>query len=179
MTDQSIECVEKKDPVVLHNQIPLKSHILWAHSVDSSSWSIESYDKIYEINNVGRFWYIFNNLPLCDIKNNHFYLMKDGVDPIWEHVENRNGGVCSFRILLKDSMKLFEYLCILMLCDQIYEGGNMDDITGVSISPKNSWAIVKIWNKDSKHDVVNLLNKDIKSKYSSISIQYKANTPEY
>ena len=177
MTDQSID--KQNESVVLQNQIAITSHILWAHNVSSSSWGIDSYDKIYDVNSVGKFWYIFNNLPLCDIKNNHFYLMRHGVDPIWEHEENRNGGVCSFRILLKDSMKLFTYLCILMLCDKLYENGNMNDITGVSISPKNNWAIVKIWNKDSKLDVVNLLNNEIKVKYNNISIQYKANSPEY
>jgi len=154
--------------------------VLWSHSLTDSSWDISSYNIIYDIDTVGKFWYIFNNLPSCDIKGNHFYLMKKNVDPIWEHEENRKGGVCSFRVLLKDSMKLFEYLCVLMLCNKLYDGeGNLDDVTGVSVSPKNNWSIVKVWNKDSKVDVVGRLNSEIKKKYNNISIQYKENNPEY
>lgn len=154
--------------------------VLWSHSMSDSSWDISSYNVIYDIESVGKFWYIFNNLPSCDIKNNHFYLMRKGVDPIWEHVENRNGGVCSFRVLLKDSMKLFEYLCVLMLCNKLYNNdGNNDDVTGISVSPKNNWSIVKIWNKDATVDVVGRLNEEIKKKYNNISIQYRVNNPEY
>lgn len=164
----------------IEEQTVLFPCVLWSHSVSDSSWDIASYNIIYDIDTVGKFWYIFNNLPSCDIKNNHFYMMRKNVDPIWEHVDNRNGGVCSFRILLKDSMKLFEYLCVLMLCNKLYDGeGNLDDVTGISVSPKNNWCIVKVWNKDSTVDVVNRLNPDIKKKYSNISIQYRENNPEY
>lgn len=167
----SIECEEKTS---------LFPCVLWSHSISDQSWDISSYNIIYDINTVGKFWYIFNNLPSCDIKNNHFYLMRKDVDPIWEHADNRNGGVCSFRVLLKDSIKLLEYLGVLMLCNKLYDGdGNNDDITGISVSPKNNWSIVKIWNKDKSVDVVSRLNGEIKRKYPSISIQYKVNNPEY
>ncbi len=103
--------------------------------------------------------------------------MKNGIEPIWEHDANRNGGVCSFRIELNNFEKLWEELNIRMVSGTLSK--DSEDITGLSISPKNSWAIIKIWNKNSNNDLSTTLPKDIIDKYGKFGIRYKPNSPEY
>jgi len=55
----------------------------------------------------------------------------------------------------------------------------VDDINGISFTPKNNWAIIKIWNKDKNNDLTKLLHRDLLNKYKKVSIQYKKNEPEY
>jgi hypothetical protein len=129
------------------------------------------------MDNVADFWKVFNNFKVLGMKFMHFFLMKDGVEPLWEHPQNRNGGVCSFKIELDGADDVWQNLCCKMVCDIL--NNQPDDINGISISPKNSWAIIKIWNKDSKNDLSTTLASDVIQKYESLSIKYREHTPEY
>lgn len=153
------------------------SYILWAHDISEKDWSINGYKKLCKIENVSQFWRVFNNFSKLGVKFMHFFLMKDGVEPIWEDPENRNGGICSFRIEFTNAMEIWQYLNIRLVLETLTVVES--DINGVSISPKNNWAIIKIWNKDCNNDLSKTLNNDILEKYKSYSIKYKSNSPEY
>lgn len=147
-------------------------YVLWCHDINNKNWDLSSYNEMYVIDDVASFWRVFNNISKFDYHNRHFYLMKEGITPMWEDSNNKNGGVCSFRTLLSDSLELFENLSVHMICDLL--SSDPKDITGVIFSPKNSWAIVKIWNRDSKKDLTKMINQEILDKYSKLSIQYKS-----
>jgi len=155
----------------------IHEYVLWVHSVNDNDWSINGYKQLYTIKNVSNFWKLFNNLHKLNFKNNNFYLMKPNIEPIWEDENNRHGGICSLRIELDHALKVYELLCIFMVCEKLVV--NMDDINGISITPKNNWAIIKIWNKDKTNKIDRLLNKAILDKYKNVSIQYKQTQPEY
>lgn len=153
---------------------------LWSHSITNKDWDISSYDKLLMIDNVSTFWKVFNNLHKLGYRIKHFYLMKENIDPLWEHQDNRNGGVCSFRVDIGSALSVFEHLCSMLVTNSICENPeDVSDINGVSISPKNSWAIIKVWNKDCNNDLTQKLNKSILTKYADVSIKYKSNAPEY
>ena len=152
-------------------------YIMWVHSIHENDWSISGYKQICAITNVSDFWRLFNNLSKLNYKNNNFYLMKPNVDPIWEHDSNRYGGICSLRIEMDYALKVYELLCIFLMCEKLVT--DMADINGISITPKNNWAILKIWNKDKNNKIDKLLHKSILDKYKNVSIQYKQNQPEY
>lgn len=63
------------------------------------------------------------------------------------------------------------------MCEKLVD--NVADINGISITPKNNWSIIKIWNRDKKNKIDRLLNKSILDKYKNVSIMYKENQPEY
>lgn len=154
-----------------------KKYVLWSHDVFNKDWSLKSYEKIISIENVSQFWKIFNNLNKLSFKTNNLFIMKDDTEPIWEHENNRKGGICSLRVEINEALKIFEELCIYMVCNKLVM--NMEEINGISFSPRNSWAIIKIWNKHKDQDISQLLNQDLKNKYKDISIKYKSNEPEY
>lgn len=176
--EPKVDCDVAKVPVDCGDTLSLNNnYIIWSHDISNKEWDLESYSKLCNIDNVSTFWRVFNNLNKLGYRYKHFYFMKDDTEPLWEHENNRDGGVCSFRVDINSSLDVFEYLSVAMLTNNLND--NSDDINGISISPKNSWAIIKIWNKDSKNDLTKTLKKDILNKYSNISVKYRANDPEY
>ncbi len=103
--------------------------------------------------------------------------MKKGIDPLWEHEMNRGGGCCSFKVEINKYYSVWEHLCLLMVCDSLTKDD--EDINGISLSPKNAWTILKIWNHDKKNDLSRTLVPEVLKKYENLSIKYRANEPEY
>lgn len=169
--DTSNNCNDGSD-ILLNNKFTL-----WSHDIHNKNWSINGYKNICTFGDVSSFWKILNNFNKYGVKFNHFFVMKENIHPIWEHPINRNGGVCSLRVDLNSFESIWEDLNINMVCGKLTD--NSDDINGLSISPKNNWAIIKIWNKDSNNDLSMCLSKNLLDKYSKYSIRYKPNSPEY
>lgn len=156
------------------------SYVLWCHNIHDNDWSLNGYTNLCTIRTVSDFWKLFNNIDKLGYKVNNFFLMKEGTDPTWEHENNRNGGICSFRTNSDFSLKLYEDLCSRLMCNILTNNiDDMDDINGISFSPKNNWAIIKIWNKNKANDLSLTLNQNILTRYRDNSIKYKSNEPEY
>jgi hypothetical protein len=154
-------------------------YVLWAHDINNKDWTLDGYQKLCIITNISEFWRLFNNFNKYGYKFRHFFLMKEGVVPIWEHETNRFGGMCSLKVDIGSSINVLTDLCVHMMCNRLTDDSNLDDINGISISPKNSWAIIKIWNKDCKNDISKNLLPSLIKKYEKMSIKYKPNKPEY
>ncbi len=133
---------------------------LWYHS-EKDNWTLSGYKKLYEIITIGDFWKLINNWS--NIKgsvNKYYILMKDGVNPIWEDPINQHGGCWSFEVYNDQIDKLWCELAVYLVCNQIIT--DYDDIVGLSICfKKNNKSTIKIWNKDSKNNSLNLINKEI------------------
>lgn len=159
------------------NYVFSDEYTLWYHSVTLTDWSIGSFEKMCTIRNVSDLWRMINNFDMIGYRNRHLFLMKNNIEPLWEHEENRKGGVCSFRVEVHNSIEIYEKLCLYMVLNILCNYPN--DITGVSFSPKGNWAFVKVWNKNSDNDLSKTLSKDLLTAYSNLSIKYRANKPEY
>ena len=152
-------------------------YVLWCHDIHNNDWSLQGYQNLCTITNVSEFWKLFNNLNKLGYKFNNFFLMKEGIDPTWEHERNRHGGICSLKSDIIDSLAIYEELCSYMVCNHLTDSPS--DINGISFSPKNNWAIIKIWNANKVNDLSVTLNTELLEKYSENSIKYKENNPEY
>lgn len=153
------------------------SYTLWYHSLTDNNWKIDSFQKMCTIYNISDFWRMINNFDKIGYKNRDLFLMKSDIEPMWEHVENRNGGICSFRVEMHNSLEIYENLCAYMVLESLSDIPN--DINGISFSPKRNLAFVKIWNKNRDNDLSKTLNKDILKKYGDLSIKYRPNNPEF
>ena len=173
------------------------------HNVEKEDWSLDSYEHIYSFNNFGRYLRLFNNFHLLDKSNNDIFIMRDGVTPIWEDLNNRYGGICSLKIDYYNKMGRNEIGSEIMFCITtliVNESliRNNQDINGISYSIRNKSIFIKIWVKDYKKDSafpsrmpleflekVNtvLQNSDTNRRTlhsrSKISVQYKEIVPEY
>jgi translation initiation factor 4E len=148
--------------------------VLWYHGLDDNDWSINGYKKVCDFSNVEDFWIVFNNVSENMIQNSMLFVMRAGINPLWEDDSNKNGGSWSFKISKKDIYSIFKELCVHLLGENITKSERYTmSINGISISPKKNFSIIKIWNNDSKNSSNSLLSTKIPNLYISDSI-YKS-----
>ena len=143
--------------------------VLWYHNPIDKKWDLKSYTKIYEFSSLEDFWRLSHNWDSClpPVSEGMFFLMrrlKNGnfINPLWEDKYNRNGGFWSFKITKESSLGVWNELAINLISERLccYVADTMM-INGISISPKRSFCIIKIWNNDYCKSDVALLNKSI------------------
>ena len=114
--------------------------LLWYHSNTDSNWTLDSYKNIASISTIEDYWLYSNKLTNIYINNCMFFLMKEGITPLWEDSANVNGGCISIKLQLFDSYELW---CSL---SKYFAANVLDEkINGISISPKKNFNIIKIW----------------------------------
>jgi hypothetical protein len=146
-----------------------------------NDWTINGYDKLYDIKNIYDFWLIFNNIN--NDKNNiilinyPIFIMRNNHIPIWEHPSNINGSECSIKInidhnnTIDDMIELFIKLSSNIMGETFIE--NNEEINGISVSNKyNKYYIIKLWLKSNKINNIELLPDYIKNKYDVLFNSY-------
>ena len=138
---------------------------LWYH-YEKDNWNISAYKHIYTISNPNNFWKLYNNLDkIGGITSNHFFLIREDTIPLWEDEKNINGGSWSFKIYEDNVDDIWLDLSIYLLCDILCPTIS-DEIMGLSISPKkNNYYIIKIWNNNSEHNSLKLINDKLLLKW--------------
>jgi hypothetical protein len=121
--------------------------VLWFHKVNDNNWSLDSYTKVFELNTYYDILLILKTIN--NVSSGMFFLMKDGISPIFEDINNINGGYWSLRISKKESYEIWEKIIYYICIDKITINENdQDKINGISISPKINNCIFKIWTSD-------------------------------
>ena len=137
---------------------------LWFHKVNDNNWGIESYEKVIDINSLDDFLYTYKKIN--NFTSGMFFLMKDGVKPVYEDKHNINGGIFTFKISKKLCKNFWLELSYLFMMGQLTKDEkNYKFLTGMSISPKTNNCIVKIWTNKFSGLSVNILKDDIENLY--------------
>ena len=139
---------EQSDEQTENNFHSLKhSWCLWAHLPHDTDWTLKSYKKISPAEHVEGTIELLNALPDKVIKNCMLFFMKEGVNPTWEDPQNSKGGCFSYKIsnnLVADVWRNLSY----SLVGESLLTKKTNNITGITISPKKNFCIVKIWVSD-------------------------------
>jgi hypothetical protein len=105
-------------------------------------------------------------------------MMKQGVNPIWEDPKNRNGGCFSYKVPNKNVLKAWTELTYRIVGGSISDRASfVKSVTGITISPKKNFCIIKIWTSNCDHQ-----NPTIVSPIKGLQTQgclFKKHTPEY
>ena len=135
---------ESKDVSLLHNLSD--AWILWAHLPHDTDWSLKSYMKIYEFNTVEQAITITETVPPVLVTNCMLFLMRKGINPIWEDERNRNGGCFSYKIPNKDVPDAWKQLSYSLVGETMSDNKKLlPHINGITISPKKNFCIIKVW----------------------------------
>tara|TARA_Y100000814_G_scaffold290977_2_gene266517 strand:+ start:60 stop:536 length:477 start_codon:yes stop_codon:yes gene_type:complete len=119
---------------------------VWIHSIFDDNWNIHSYKNIFNIANLYDYKYFISNMKDIYLSRNMVFIMRGGIEPIWEDDNNRNGCTFSFKIDNKHRLKEFDILLKKVISESIHrELENYNNITGISIVPKRAFTIIKIW----------------------------------
>ena len=120
--------------------------VLWAHLPHDTNWSLKSYIKICKIENAEDIIALNNSLPDQLIKNCMLFLMRDNILPMWEDPKNCDGGCFSFKIVNKNVASVWKEISYLLTGDVLSnDQALLNNITGLTVSPKKSFCILKIW----------------------------------
>jgi hypothetical protein len=119
---------------------------LWAHLPHDTNWSIDSYSKIHTIENMEESIVLCETLPEKMVKNCMLFLMKENIKPTWEDPINRNGGCFSYKITNKNVEDAWKNIFYHLIGNTISKNKQfISSITGITISPKKNFCIIKIW----------------------------------
>lgn len=133
--------------------------VLWAHLPHDTDWSLSSYIKVMVITNLEDLVMLQEVIPEKMVKNCMLFLMKKDVNPTWEDPKNKEGGCFSFKIMNKNVLNSWNKLLINMVSNNISKNKEfLNSITGVTISPKKTFCIVKLWMDGVKFQSTILLN---------------------
>ena len=159
----------------MENTHPLNTvWVLWYHKPSDKNWSKDSYKRIFEIKTIEDFWLIHKHIKKNHIENGMYFLMREGIFPLWEDKKNRDGGSWSFKISKDIIYNSWIELTIAVLGEMLTKLlENCSYINGISVSPKKGFSILKIWNTDKTKCDKRLLKDDIPNIDLSKSI-YKA-----
>jgi hypothetical protein len=134
----------------LTSNTPIQSgpHSLYWHASEGRDWSLPSFKSLESMKTVGDWHARLGELGVDSLSDGMFFLMRDPIPPLWENAKNVYGGAYSFRILKRDAGKAFEtYATAMMDGNVTVDPANR--INGLSISPKKTHNIIKVWNTDS------------------------------
>ena len=130
--------------------------VVWTHENENQDWSLASYTNIYEYDSIGSMWRFLWNLENLNKNDRQYYIMREGITPIWEDNNNKKGAICSIMI---DNMNrnarhsrgdlgvdTFIAFCILINNESFVK--NNEDINGLCYSIKSRSVLIKLWIRD-------------------------------
>ena len=152
---------------------------LWAHLPHNTDWSINSYINIHTFNHVEETIALSETLPPILIENCMLFFMKKGIKPVWEDVNNRNGGSFCYKIPNKTVTSVWKELTYAIVGNSLsHDNEFVSCINGITISPKKNFCIIKIWMSNCKFQNPSLVSSTIKG-LSNQGCIFKKHNPEY
>jgi hypothetical protein len=152
---------------------------LWAHLPHDTDWSIKSYKKVYTMKSVEEAIAITETLPDVLVKNCMLFLMREGIKPIWEDPKNRSGGCFSYKVSNSKVYETWKELSYVLVGDTISKQISfVANVTGITISPKKNFCIIKIWTNNCVNQNPEIVTSEITG-ISSQGCLFKKHTPEY
>jgi hypothetical protein len=130
--------------------------VMYYHSPEDKSWSKDSYTKVTTIGKLEDFFALHTAIPDYCLHYGMFFIMREGILPIWEDPKNMNGGCWSYKVPLSQVPAIWRDMTIQLIIEKLSTVPGL--INGISISPKRGFSVVKIWNKSSKQSATSLLH---------------------
>ena len=152
---------------------------LYYHLPHDKNWDLSGYTAIMKsIDNAEQVILLNESITEHVVKNCMFFVMRNGITPMWEDARNRNGGCFSYKVINKQVFEvwrnLFYMLCGENLCSQQELNKH---INGITISPKKNFCIIKIWLDVSTYQDPNIIN-DVPN-LSKNGCLFKKHEPEF
>jgi translation initiation factor 4E len=152
---------------------------LWAHLPHDIDWSLNSYKAIYTMGTVEEAIAITESMPDILVKNCMLFIMRKGVKPTWEDPVNRNGGCFSYKVSNKCVYDVWKELTYVLLGGSISKSNSfVSCVTGITISPKKNFCIIKIWMTNCVNQNPEIITSEIKGLISQGCL-FKKHAPEY
>ena len=174
--------MEPQDTIINENdEFHLLKHKwnLSAHLPHDTDWTLSSYKHIFKYTTIEDTIAITETLPEKKIKNCMLFIMRDGILPTWEDSKNRNGGCFSYKVSNKNVVEVWKDLTYVLVGESV---SNLipfvSSVTGITISPKKNFCIIKIWMTDCKNQNPAVVSTEVKG-LTQQGCLFKKHVPEY
>jgi len=162
-SDTSIFSNIEKDIISPSTHILKHRWNLWAHLPQDLDWTLKSYKLIYKFKTIEDTIAITESSPDPLIKSCMLFVMKDGISPVWEDPKNRNGGCFSYKVSNKNVCDVWRELNYVLVGETIGNNSSfVKCVTGITISPKKNFCIIKIWMTNCDHINPTVVTSDVK-----------------
>ena len=173
MSVDSINSMEKREHSLSHKWV------LWAHLPHNTDWSLNSYIKIAELSTLEKSIQTMNALPEGLVENCMLFMMREGIKPIWEDPNNRLGGSFSYKVINKFVNNVWIELSYCVVGNTISKNkAFLEKISGITISPKKNFCIVKIWMSSCDFQDPAIITDAIRD-IGNNGCLFKKHAPEY
>jgi hypothetical protein len=154
------------------------------HDPDDANWNFESYIRLADVSTIDDFW-AMNATTAPFVNRGMFFVMREHVFPCWDDPHNINGGCISMKVLKNDLPSFWQEMVMHMLGERLVvvdskeededagDTGAWSDVTGLSVSPKRFFCIVKIWLRYDRSATRKALR--IPSRYTG-EVLFRSNT---
>jgi translation initiation factor 4E len=140
--------------------------VLWYHIINNTP-SDQDYKaqikKLAQFDTLENFWAIFQYLKKPDdIKQPiEFQLFKEGIAPMWEDDQNKNGGRIALKLRKEYSNLVWEEL-VFAFIGGYFAKEIKDEINGLVINCKKDFNTLQIWTKSFSDEVTSGIEKNIR-----------------
>jgi len=124
--------------------------------ISQSAWG-DQLRKIVTIDTVEDFWGLYNNIqPASKLAlSANYHLFKEGIEPKWEHDENKGGGKWILAIAAKNRKEVLDKYWLWMLLACIGEAFDDDqEVCGCVVSVRKQQDKIALWTKHSTNEGV-------------------------
>jgi hypothetical protein len=146
----------------MNNHVLNNKWSLYYHLINNNDWSIDSYQKLIEFDNLEQTIENYKYIDEDILKKTMLFLMRENINPIWEDENNINGACYSFKIQNKNITNVWKNISYSLVSENLLSE-NTDKINGISVSPKKFFCILKIWIKDTTLSNAKFLNDNLKN----------------
>jgi hypothetical protein len=137
--------------------------ISWAHLPHNTDWSNKSFIHIFTFTTIEETICVTETIPQILVENCMLFLMREGIKPLKEDIRNRNGGCFSYKVSNKNVYKVWKDLTYVVVGSSICKNiGFVNSVTGISISPKKNFCVIKIWMTDCNYQNPAVITSDVK-----------------
>ena len=140
--------------------------VFWYHIINNTP-SDQDYKaqikKLAQFDTLENFWAIFQYLKKPDdIKQPiEFQLFKEGIAPMWEDEQNKNGGRIALKLRKEYSNLVWEEL-VFAFIGGYFAKEIKDEINGLVINCKKDFNTLQIWTKSFSEEVTSGIEKNIR-----------------
>lgn len=122
---------------------------IYIHLSNDTNWDVNSYKIIATFNTLEKAITIIENIKNDIIIKSMIFIMKNNIKPLWEDPENKKGGCFSYKINNNNVYNTWKTLCYSLIGNTLIDDDNiLNNINGISISPKKNFCIIKLWLND-------------------------------
>ena len=152
---------------------------LYYHLPQNKNWDLSSYKIIMEdIDTAEKLVGIVEGLTDNVMKFCMLFVMRKGISPMWEDPKNRNGGFFSYKVANKYVPEVWKTLFYSLCGESLSKNPKYSRfINGITVSPKKSFCIVKIWLTDLTMQDGSMII-DI-PKLTKNGVAFKSHKPEF